>query len=303
MTPVKATTEPGERSMPPVTITKVSPTATMPISEVASRIESRLAVVRNGGVVSGEIDRRWRRRRPRSSARSAASRSRRALRDRPVAGAVCSGAVHDGSDRLDVGRSAKAASAMMRSWLKSARATSPASRPVRITRMRSQRPSSSSMSEETMRIAPPPAGEIADEAIDLDLGADIDPARRLVEQEDARPRRQSRAPAPPSAGCRPTGAATAWRMPGVRMRRSRTSPARPAHPSARPRERCAARKACRASTARRCCAREKGRISPSRLAVLRHQRDAGRDRVARVADADVTLAGTRRARAAPGSAP
>ena len=56
-TPVKATTEPGDRSMPPVTITKVSPIATMPISEVASRIDSMLAVVRKVGVVSGEIER------------------------------------------------------------------------------------------------------------------------------------------------------------------------------------------------------------------------------------------------------
>ena len=52
ITPVSATTEPTERSMPPVTITKVSPTATMPISALASRIDSTLAVVRNAGVVT-----------------------------------------------------------------------------------------------------------------------------------------------------------------------------------------------------------------------------------------------------------
>ena len=51
-TPVSATTDPVERSMPPVTITKVSPTATMPMRELASRMDSRLAAVRNCGVVS-----------------------------------------------------------------------------------------------------------------------------------------------------------------------------------------------------------------------------------------------------------
>ncbi len=52
MTPVNATTEPTERSMPLVTITKVSPTATMPISELASRIDRMFAVVRKAGVVA-----------------------------------------------------------------------------------------------------------------------------------------------------------------------------------------------------------------------------------------------------------
>ena len=50
--PESATTEPDERSMPPVMITKVWPQATMAISEVATRIAIRLAVDRNEAVDS-----------------------------------------------------------------------------------------------------------------------------------------------------------------------------------------------------------------------------------------------------------
>ncbi len=51
-TPDSATTEPHDRSMPPVMITKVCPQATTAISDVATRIARMLAVVRNCGVVT-----------------------------------------------------------------------------------------------------------------------------------------------------------------------------------------------------------------------------------------------------------
>ena len=51
-TPDKATTEPDERSMPPVMITNVWPQATIAISDVETRIARMLAVDRNEEVVS-----------------------------------------------------------------------------------------------------------------------------------------------------------------------------------------------------------------------------------------------------------
>ena len=50
-------------------------------------------------------------------------------------------------------------------------------------RMRSQSVSSSGSSLEVMMIAQPLAAELVDQAIQLGLGADIDAARRIVEQQ------------------------------------------------------------------------------------------------------------------------
>ena len=52
MTPDSATTEPEERSMPPVIMTKVCPQATTAISEVATRIAMTLGADRKLDVVS-----------------------------------------------------------------------------------------------------------------------------------------------------------------------------------------------------------------------------------------------------------
>ena len=50
----------------------------------------------------------------------------------------------------------------------------------------------------------PLARQVAQDAVDLGLGADVDAARRLVEEDDPRIDRQHLGDAPPSAGCRPT---------------------------------------------------------------------------------------------------
>ena len=60
-------------------------------------------------------------------------------------------------------------------------------RPSDMTRMRSARSSSSGSSELTTTMARPSRGEPEDEVVDLLLGADVDAAGRLVEEQDARP--------------------------------------------------------------------------------------------------------------------
>ena len=66
---------------------------------------------------------------------------------------------------------------------------------------------------------PAAVGEFADQPVDLALGADVDAARRVVEQEHGRARPRATCRRRPSAGCRPT-AARRWRPgPSVRMRR------------------------------------------------------------------------------------
>ena len=57
-------------------------------------------------------------------------------------------------------------------------------RPRCITRIRSLMPSSSGSSEEIMMIAGAARGEAVHQVVDLHLGADVDAARRLVEDED-----------------------------------------------------------------------------------------------------------------------
>ena len=81
-------------------------------------------------------------------------------------------------------RSAKAAALMMVASLASARGRVAATRPRRSTTTRSDRRSISSISEEISTIARPSATSCSMKAIDLLLGADVDAARRLVEDQD-----------------------------------------------------------------------------------------------------------------------
>ena len=53
-----------------------------------------------------------------------------------------------------------------------------------MTAIRSQIPNSSGRYELTTRIALPCGGQLADQAIDLGLGADVDAAGRLVQEQD-----------------------------------------------------------------------------------------------------------------------
>ena len=59
-------------------------------------------------------------------------------------------------------------------------------RPPCMTSTRSLMPSTSGSSLEIIRIAMPCCGELAHQRVDLGLGADVDAARRLVHDQDAR---------------------------------------------------------------------------------------------------------------------
>ena len=74
----------------------------------------------------------------------------------------------------------------------------------RSTAIRSLTATSSSSSDDATSSARPLRAQPADQRHDLGMRADVDAARRLVENEDARIGRPARARAPPSAGCRRT---------------------------------------------------------------------------------------------------
>ena len=99
----------------------------------------------------------------------------------------------------DAGRCAAASSF---SGVASARVNSPPIVPSCSITMRSLMPMSSGSSLETSTTRLPCGGQLVDELVDLELGADVDAARRLVEQA----RRSARSSAPcrarPSADCR-----------------------------------------------------------------------------------------------------
>ena len=115
-------------------------------------------------------------------------------------------------------------------------ANSATSRPARITRMRSLMPSTSSSSDEISRTPMPARREVADDAMDLGLGADVHALRRLVENEHVWRAARASGRARPSAGCRRRAAAPASRA-------TRSSP-----PARRPGACAVARSAARSST-------------------------------------------------------
>ena len=110
----------------------------------------------------------------------------------------------------------------------------------------------------------PSRRELAHQRMDLRLGADIDAARRLVHDEDARLGRPAIWPAPPSADCRPTAARTICcgpsRADAEALRSNRARAALPCAASTM-KPRCAAS----SSTVRRCSPQcVCGRIRPCR---------------------------------------
>ena len=99
--------------------------------------------------------------------------------------------------------------------------SSPASRPSRITRIRSDIPIISGSSLDTIRTATPCAARPSHQLVDRVLGADVDAAGGLVEQHDRGLGRRASAPARPSAGCRRRGTAPPGPAPVRRPRASR----------------------------------------------------------------------------------
>ena len=79
--------------------------------------------------------------------------------------------------------------------------------PSRMTRTRSDSPSTSGTSLETSRTPTPVVGERADQRVDLRPGPDVDAAGRLVEQQQPGSRRAASGRGRPSAGCRRTACA------------------------------------------------------------------------------------------------
>ena len=76
------------------------------------------------------------------------------------------------------------------SWVASSRAISPVTRPSRIVTMRSQTARISGSSDEMTITAMPDFAISIKQIVHLDLGADVDAARRLVDDQDFRPQRE-----------------------------------------------------------------------------------------------------------------
>ena len=71
-------------------------------------------------------------------------------------------------------------------------------------------PSTSGSSDEIIRTATPCDDELVEQAVDLGLGADVDTAGRLVDDQQRGRRGPATCRARPSAGCRPRGSQTGF---------------------------------------------------------------------------------------------
>ena len=96
--------------------------------------------------------------------------------------------------------------------------TSPTRRPARSTRMRVERLEQLGQLARDDEHGRALARELADQRVDLRLRADVDAARRLVEDQHRRTAPRATAPARSSAGCRPRARRRACRCSGVRTR-------------------------------------------------------------------------------------
>ena len=106
-------------------------------------------------------------------------------------------------------------SAATRSCVSRSRGTMPMIRPSCITTTRSHSPITSSSSELTVRMVMPRSASADDLPVDLGLRGDVDAARRLVENQDARRSARATSPARPSADCRPRGRSPSGARVGV----------------------------------------------------------------------------------------
>ena len=199
MMPEKARMPPIDRSNMPLIISTIMPQARMPVCAVSRRTTAALA---GRGKVSGSRighhgDQQRRSARSSSSGRSVAMRradaSARepASRSPPIAGGrSLSGATVTAHAASALSRALGAASSRMAISVAVAASSSPATRPSDMTTMRCASASTSGRSEETTSSAMPLRGEVAQDAVDVGLGADVDAARRLVDDQDARLARQ-----------------------------------------------------------------------------------------------------------------
>ncbi len=170
--PEKATVEPTDRSKSRDARQNIMVQATMPMVTTDCSRPSMLRSVRKLGTVSDTI------------AKASGEDDHEALfaekkfSSRDVIGVVPVNAMARG-----VCVSGRAAVRMRRSS-KSGRSISAAMRPSHMTMMRSEMPMTSGNSLEMTTIAMPPGGKLVEDLVDFRLGADIDAARRLVDDQN-----------------------------------------------------------------------------------------------------------------------
>ena len=177
--------DPMDRSTWRATITSICPIAAIMISGVEQQDHAQL--------VQRQELRLVRARRPGRTARSS-----RRCRPRADEDGLAARSCRAPSRRL------RHRGLMIVSCVASARGMSAVRRPSDITSTRSQSASSSGSSEEISRIARPSAASCADHVVELGLDADVDAARRLVEDQHVRIGQQPARRGSPSAGCRRT---------------------------------------------------------------------------------------------------
>ena len=224
-------------------------------------------------------------------ARPRASRTRRASDAPPRRGVArsardwrcCPSMRHGAPACACVARSAKEASRMMFSSVIASPATSPVIRPSRTTSTRSQRPISSGSSEEMTTMPTPSRRELAQDAVDLGLGADVDAARRLVEEDAPAGRTDSILAIATFCWLPPDSVETGSSMP-PRLRPSRSPSAVACAVLRLARRSCPRRETCSRSSAEMFAAIGRSRKHAVALAVLGEVDDAVVDAVAVGAD-------------------
>ena len=150
--------EPTDSSMPPVMMTKPSPIENRPNRPIRLAVLARLIGDRKRGLMMATT----------LPTTTISRNSPRSFFSIDTASASC-------RSRCPT------ASRITFSSLNSGRSRKPPIRPSCITAMRSLTPITSSMSLEIIRMATPGVGQLAHQPVDLALRADVDAARRLVE--------------------------------------------------------------------------------------------------------------------------
>ena len=197
--PEIAISEPTERSMPPVAMTSVMPTETMTI--VATWVRLTFSVCQAGEMRrDGEVeDEQHDERRQRGVAAQRTPR-RRAARSLPARR----------SARQPLAASRSPTGVVVRHRRHDRRRARLGVRQIGDRAAVAQHEDAVGAFDDLLELggdhqhAEALVGELADQRLDLGLGADVDAAGRLVEDQQLRDRCRASAPAAPSAGCRRT---------------------------------------------------------------------------------------------------
>ena len=197
--------------MPPVMITCVTPTAMMPITETCRMMIGQALLIEQEALADEDPAEHLEGQRDADQHEQDADfRRQLALRDCWAGCAPLGGfgplLMSAFADRLlIVGALQCDASSMILTWSASARSRMPVTRPSCITMMRSLMPSTLRHLRGDHDHRDALAGELRDQPVDLGLGADVDAARRLVEDQDAAAWSAASGRSAPSAGCRRKG--------------------------------------------------------------------------------------------------